>query len=116
MFVIEQRPRGFAGLIDELTADSVPPGDSRVVFGADVVRIDYGDCEGNGIELAARDGRTFRARKEVISTLPLGSMRHHHASIFSPALPEAQAALYSPRSRYAAEPINFVLDHWRQPS
>jgi hypothetical protein len=35
-FVVDQHPRGFARLIDGMVRDSVPPGDPRVIFNAEV--------------------------------------------------------------------------------
>ena len=108
-FVIDQQPRGFSRLVDTLTEESVPPGDARVVMGAEVVRVEYGECEGGGVEVATRDGRRFRAAKEVISTLPLGVMRRSHAALFSPPLPEAQATLYSEKSRFVMGNLTHVV-------
>jgi monoamine oxidase len=88
-FVIEQDPRGYAKVLDHMVKDTVPPGDSRVVFGAFVSKIAY-DCD--GATLTTRDGRSFSA-KEVISTLPLGVLQRKHADLFEPPLPKKHADL-----------------------
>ena len=108
-FVIDQRRRGFATLIDTLTRDSVPPSDPRVVFGAEVVRIDYGNCSGHGVEIVTKDGSIFQASHEVISTLPLGVMRQRQEAIFAPPLPAAQAKLYSAESRFVMGNLTHVV-------
>ena len=80
-FVTDQHPRGFARLIDGMTRASVPPGDPRVVFGARVTRVAYGGAHGHGCEVAAADGRGWRARHEVFSTLPLGVLQRDHVAL-----------------------------------
>ena len=82
-FVTDQHPRGFARLIDGMVADSVPPGDPRLVLGAEVTKLSYG-CD--GVTLATADGRTFRAQ-QAISTLPLGVLQRKQQQLFEPPLP-----------------------------
>ena len=90
-FVIDQSsPRGWARLLDEMVKDTFPEGDSRIVFGAEVVNIEYArpgeeDCERSVINVTTADGRVFRT-KQVISTLPLGVLKHSHHKLFSPPL------------------------------
>jgi monoamine oxidase len=105
-FVIDQHPRGFARLIDGMVRDSVPSGDRRVLFEAEVTKIKYG-CRGVGV--TTKDGRMFTAAHQVISTLPLGVMRHHHAQLFDPPLPKEQAALLSPEGRFVMGNLTHVV-------
>jgi monoamine oxidase len=81
-FVIDQHPRGWARVIDELYIDKTVPKE-KIVFDAMVTTIKY-DC--NSVTVSTADGRTFTA-KEVISTLPIGSLKRNHRSLFSPNLP-----------------------------
>ena len=85
-FVIDQHPRGYARLVDEMVRDTVPPGDPRVLLNTEVTRIQY-DCA--GVVVSTRDGRAYKAT-EVISTLPLGVLQRRHREIFEPPLPPAQ--------------------------
>jgi len=87
--VVDQHPRGFARLIDGMTRDSVPPGDSRIKLNAKVSKIEWGD---DGATVSTKDGRSFTA-KHVISTMSLGVMRHHHEELFSPSIPKEQASV-----------------------
>ena len=101
MFVVDQDPRGFARLIDGMVRESVPPGDPRVIFGAEVTSMSYGaDTCHSGVLLATKDGRSYIARHEVISTIPLGVLQRKHQQLFDPPLPPAQAALLSPESGF----------------
>ena len=106
-FVIDQNPRGFAAMIDTMARHSVPLGDPRVVFDSKVTHIAYGGC--GPVNVTTADGRVFRARKEVISTLPLGVLKHHHASIFAPPLPRAQAELLAFDSRFVMGNLTHVV-------
>lgn len=83
----------------------VPPGDPRVLFNATVATVDY-DCA--GVEVTTADGRTFRA-KQVISTLPLGVIQHHHKEIFHPPIPTAQADMLTPESGYRMGNLTHVV-------
>jgi len=84
MFVVEQHPRGYARLVDVMVEDTVPPGDSRVIFNTRVTNMKYDD---KGVTVTAKDGRTWRA-KEVICTLPLGTLQRHYTTLFDPAVPK----------------------------
>lgn len=86
LFVVDQNPRGFAHLIDVMVEDTLPAGDSRVVFDAHVTNINWGD---HGVEVSTRDGRTFSG-KQAISTVSLGVLRNHHQHLFTPSLPSTQ--------------------------
>jgi len=81
-FVIDQHPRGYARLIDELVKDDVPPEDDRLIFDALVTKIEYGT---DGVRVSTKDGRTFQG-SQVISTLPVGVMQRRHKELFSPPL------------------------------
>jgi polyamine oxidase len=82
-FVIDQNPRGFAHLLDTLVKDTVPLGDSRVVFDAHVTNIEY-SC--SGVIVTTQDGQTFKA-KQVISTIPVGVLQRHYKTLFTPPVP-----------------------------
>jgi len=86
-FVVDQHPRGFARLIDALVRDTVPAGDPRIVFNAEVTGIAY-EC--SGVTVATSDGRIFAAQ-QVISTLPLGVLQRKHTQLFDPPLPKKHA-------------------------
>ena len=74
-FVIDQNPRGFAKLVDQMVKDSVPPGDPRVVLNTEVTNIKYGagacgsssaaspgsrkDAKHDPVVVTTRDGRTY---------------------------------------------------------
>jgi len=84
--VVDQNPRGFAHLLDTMTADTIPPSDSRLLFNTIVTQIDYTSTP---IKVTSRDGRVFTA-KHVISTLPLGVIQRNHTTLFVPAMPKKQ--------------------------
>ena len=108
MFVTEQHPRGYARMLDAMVNDSVPLGDPRVVFDAEVTRIEYDLANCSGVQVSTKDGRTFKAR-EVISTLPLGVLQRRHNSLFDPPLPSEQAALLSPDSKFTMGNLTHVV-------
>lgn len=41
MFVKDQHPRGYSRVIDEMTKDTIPADDPRLIFNAHVVSVDY---------------------------------------------------------------------------
>ena len=106
MFVRDQHPRGFARLIDLMVQDTVPVGDPRVVFDAEVVKIRYG-CD--GVSVSTKDGRTFTAKHEVFSTLPLGVLQRKHREIFDPELPHDKQRTLSPDSGFVMGNLTHVL-------
>ena len=106
MFVKDQHPRGFARLIDVMVRDSVPPGDPRVLFDAQVVKIRY-DC--HGVTVTTKDGRAFTAKHEVFSTLPLGVLQHKHEQLFDPALPKDKQQALSPDSGFVMGNLTHVV-------
>ena len=66
-----------------------------------------------GVTVTTQDGRTFHARHQVISTLPLGVLQRKHAQLFSPPLPAAQAKLLSLDSRFAMGNLTHVVVQFR---
>jgi len=90
-FVVDQHPRGYAHLLDTLTASTLPPSDSRIIFNTTVAQIDYtcSSSRANCVTVTSTDGRVFRTN-HVISTLPLGVLQHHHSTLFVPPMPENQ--------------------------
>lgn len=90
-FVLDQNPRGYAHLLDSLTADTLPPTDARIHYNTIVKQIDYTCTSGasNCVKVTSADGRVFTA-KHVISTLPLGVMQRNYASLFVPPMPSKQ--------------------------
>lgn len=86
-FVVDQHPRGYARLIDAMVRDTVPEGDSRLVFDAWVTNINWGS---DGVTISTKDGRTFKA-KHAISTVSIGVLRRHHEELFTPKLPSKQS-------------------------
>jgi hypothetical protein len=111
MMVVDQHPRGFAQVIDHFSADVLPPGDPRVVFGATVKKVDYASC--GGVTVHTADGQQFTAR-HVVSTLPLGVLQHDHQNIFDPPLPSAQAAALEGSSIVMTNYTKIVAQ-WRDP-
>lgn len=97
-FVFEQRPRGFAGLLDLVGAGALDGGapaldQGRLLLNTTVARVEY-TC-GGGATVHASDGRTWHAR-HVISTLPLGVLQRRGQELFTPPIGDAQrAALWS---------------------
>lgn len=94
MFVKDQHPRGFSRIIDEMTKDSIPVDDPRLIFNAHVSNVDYRSCkllkddEWNPcVEVTTEDGRVFHA-EEIISTIPLGVLQRHYDALFTPSLPD----------------------------
>uniref|UniRef100_T1INW1 Amine oxidase domain-containing protein n=1 Tax=Strigamia maritima TaxID=126957 RepID=T1INW1_STRMM len=73
-------PRGYLSLLDNLTRDL--PRDC-ILFNRRVTRIDWQNAP---LRLTCADGSEFRA-DHVILTVPLGYLKKHHASLFSPHLP-----------------------------
>ena len=72
LFVVDQRsPRGWARLMDDMTADSIPLSDARLRLGTTVRSISY-DCDGASVTTA--DGSVLTA-EQVVVTLPLGVLR-----------------------------------------
>jgi hypothetical protein len=113
-FVHDQRPRGFAALLDMVAAGALDPphpdsagpgsardergrghgsgalGDGRLVLGAHVDRVEYKTC-GGGVTVSAADNRSWTA-KYVISTLSLGILQRLGGAggLFSPPIPPPQ--------------------------
>ena len=76
MLLKDQHPRGYARLIDEMTKDTIPVDDPRLILNAHVVSVDYSSCgldkdDKFCVVVTTEDGRVFYAT-EVISTIPLG--------------------------------------------
>jgi monoamine oxidase len=102
-FVTEQHPRGYARILDEMTKDTIPKGDPRLVLNSHVHNIEYNQLElCNSIDhdniagqpcavapvvVTTEDGRVYHAQ-HVISTLPLGVLQRHHETLFTPSLPD----------------------------
>lgn len=92
MLVKDQHPRGYARIMDEMTKDTIPADDPRLILNAHVVSVDYSSCgprkddEGCAV-VTTENGRVFHA-KEVISTIPLGVLQRHHDKLFTPPLPD----------------------------
>ena len=92
MFVKDQHPRGYSRILDEMTKDTIPADDPRLILNAHVVSVDYSSC---GLEkddeccvvVTTEDGRVFYAT-EVISTIPLGVLQRHYDTLFTPSLPD----------------------------
>ena len=82
----DQRPRGYAGLLDEMVKDTLPAGDDRIVFDAHVDKI-VRDENDSVFHVRVRDGRTFRA-KDIINTMPVGVLKRAHRNMFRPMLPD----------------------------
>jgi hypothetical protein len=72
-----------------------------------VTKMKYGSC--HGVVVVTDDGRTFHARQEVISTLPLGVLQRKHAELFDPPLPPAQARLLSPESGFVMGNLTHIV-------
>jgi len=104
-FVVDQHPRGYARLIDAMVRDTVPEGDSRVVFDAWVSNIAWGS---KGVTITTKDGRTFKA-KHAISTVSLGVLRKHHKELFTPNLPKKQAKVLMDNKRTMANLTHVLI-------
>lgn len=94
-FVFDQRPRGFAHLLDMVADGALDGGRAaalsggRLALNTTVDLIEY-SCEGEAT-VRAVDGRAWRART-VLSTLPLGVLQARGASLFEPPIRAAQRA------------------------
>lgn len=86
-YVVDQRPRGYAGALDEMVKDTVPPGDDRVIFNTKVTEVAYDD---NGVTISTENGQTYHA-KAAITTFPLGVLNRQHRQLFKPNLPDKLA-------------------------
>jgi len=86
VMVIDQNPRGYARVIDEMVKDTVT--ESDVVLNAHVTNIDWSSS--TTVTVSTKDGRTFKS-KHVINTVSLGVLKKHHTTLFTPALPTKQA-------------------------
>ena len=90
-FVTDQRPHGFALLLDAVAAGALDGGASaidggRLVLNSTVTRIEYA-CDGARVVTA--DGRSWSTR-HVISTLPLGVLQRRADELFTPRVPRKQ--------------------------
>jgi monoamine oxidase len=104
-FVLEQDPRGYAKVLDHMVKDSVPPGDSRVIFGQFVSNIAYNT---KGVTVTTKGGKTYTAN-EVITTIPLGALQRNHGALFSPALPSKHAAALEPNNGFVMANLTRVI-------
>lgn len=103
LFVIDQNPRGYARILDEMVKETLPEGDPRLVFNTKVVKLAYGGhcdesskltrSEAEYVAVTTHDGHIFRAR-EVIITLPFGVLLRQHRGLFSPPLPDNYTDLF----------------------
>lgn len=50
-YVVDQRPRGYASVLDHMVKDTIPPGDKRVIFNTKVTEVKYGT---NGVTFQPR--------------------------------------------------------------
>jgi spermine oxidase len=101
-FVTEQHPRGYARILDEMTKDTIPMGDPRLVLNSHVSKIEYNqhdlcdreDDDDSGQQCAAApvvvttEGQNVYRAQHVISTLPLGVLQRHYKTLFAPSLPD----------------------------
>lgn len=72
--VVDQRPRGYASVVDVVAGPALP-----VFFNTKLVRVDV-DCD--GVRLVMQGGAVTRANA-VILTLPLGVLQKDHAALFA---------------------------------
>ena len=92
MFVKDQHPRGYSRILDEMTKDTIPADDPRLILNSHVVSVDHSSC---GLEIddkfcvvvTTEDGRVFHAT-QVICTIPLGVLQRHYDTLFTPSLPD----------------------------
>jgi hypothetical protein len=104
--VIEQHPRGYARILDEMTKDTIPMGDPRLVLNSHVSNIEYSQhdlcdsysdaqedqdagqqCAAAPVVVTTEDQNEYHAH-HVISTIPLGVLQRHHKTLFTPSLPD----------------------------
>ena len=92
MFVKDQHTRGYSRILDEMTKDTIPADDPRLILNSHVVSVDHSSC---GLEIddkfcvvvTTEDGRVFHAT-QVICTIPLGVLQRHYDTLFTPSLPD----------------------------
>lgn len=88
-FVVDQRPRGYAGALDEMVKDIIPPGDARIILNTKVTQVAY---DHKGVTVLTEDGKAHKA-KVAITTFPLGVLNRHHRDLFKPNVPEEFAEI-----------------------
>jgi len=88
-FIIDQRPRGYAGVLDEMVKDTVPPGDARVKFNMMVSNVAY---DTKGVTVTTTGGETFKA-PIAITTFPLGVLNRKHRELFTPNVHKSLAKI-----------------------
>lgn len=84
-FIIDQRPRGYAGVLDDLTKDTVKSED--IIFNTKVRNVAY---DSKGVTITAEDGTTYTA-DVAITTFPLGVLNRQHRELFTPNVPSKLA-------------------------
>jgi monoamine oxidase len=88
-FIIDQRPRGYAGVMDEMVKDTIPPGDERIMFNMMVSNVAY---DTDGVTITTTDGQKFTA-PTAITTFPLGVLNRKHRELFTPNVPTKLAKI-----------------------
>lgn len=83
-YVVDQRPRGYAGVMDEMLKDTIPEGDKRLIFNTKVTQVAY---DTDGVTISTEGGKTYKA-KTAITTFPLGVLTRHHKTLFKPNIPK----------------------------
>jgi len=104
-FVVEQRPRGYARVIDELT---LPLDDTRVRLGAEVRTLRYNN---DGVTAVLVDGSEVEGSAAIV-TVPVGVLNARHSSLFDPPLPEPQALALS---KYIMANFTKIHMQWSKP-
>lgn len=84
-FVVDQRPRGYAGVMDEMVKDTEVM--NNVVLNTKVTKVAY---DVDGVIVSTEAGKTYKG-KVAITTFPLGVLNRHHRDLFEPNVPKALA-------------------------
>ena len=104
--VVDQRPRGYAGVLDQMVKDTAPPGDPRVVFEQMVTNVDY---SGNKVAVKTGSGKLYMA-SAAITTFPLGVLNRKHRDLRSLHTQRAEEARTRTRRRQLChvEPDTYI--------
>lgn len=87
-FIVDQRPRGYASVLDHITKDTVKAED--VIFNTKVGNVAYSS---DGVTITTEDGKTYTS-DVAITTFPLGVLNRHHRDLFSPNVPNKLAKIF----------------------
>jgi len=87
-YVVDQNPRGYATVMDQMFADTVKSED--IILNTEVTNVAY---DSKGVTVSTVGGTQYKA-KIAITTFPLGVLNYHHRDLFTPNMPDKQAKIF----------------------